>query len=119
MLQASNIDCSPIWHRSDDWSEFGIILDQWVANTARYLAAAVAASCSVVDFDAAIIDGDFPPDIRSRLVTSTIEELRYLDLQGISKPQIFEGTVGRGARALGGASLPLFFPILTGSECAF
>lgn len=119
MLQASDIDCSPIWLQPDDWSIFGSILDRWIETTAKYLAAAIASACSVVDFEAAIIDGELPPDVRSRLVSATIEELGKLDLQGIKEPHVLEGVIGSGARALGGASLPLFARYLLDQNVLF
>ena len=119
MLQASDMDCSPIWLEPDDWSIFGSVLDQWIETTAKYLAAAITSACSVIDFEAAIVDGGLPADVRSRLVSAAIEELGKLDLQGIKEPQVFEGVIGSGARALGGASLPLLARYLLDQNVLF
>ena len=119
MLLASDMDCSPIWLRPDDWSIFGSVLDQWIDTTAKYLAAAITSACSVIDFEAAIVDGGLPPDVRTRLVSAAIEELGKLDLQGIKEPQVFEGVIGSGARALGGASLPLLARYLLDQNVLF
>ena len=108
MLREASVDPSPVWKSPEDWSVFGIVLEEWIAMAARHLALAIAASCSVIDFEAAIIDGGFPAHVRQDLVTLVRDELLQLDLQGIEKPDIHEGSVGAGARALGGASLPLF-----------
>lgn len=98
----------PLWLSLDDWSDFGAELDGWVGSTARSLAHAIVASCSVIDFAAAVIDGGFPTSVRARLVDATRDALGGLDLQGIVAPEIVEGAVGSGARAVGGACLPLF-----------
>jgi predicted NBD/HSP70 family sugar kinase len=119
MLQEAEIDCSPILLQSDDWTSFGEILDKWITTTAQYLAVAIASACSVIDFEAAIVDGGVPSNVRSRLVKETIIELEKLNLQGISEPRILEGVVGNGARALGGASLPLFARYLLDQNVLF
>ncbi|MDH4439848.1 MAG: sugar kinase, partial [Rhizobium sp.] len=68
----------------------------------------VVAAASIIDFSAAIIDGGFPDWVRKRLVQATIEAMNRLDLQGVMVPDIIEGEVGAQARAIGGASLPIF-----------
>ncbi|MFK7902660.1 MAG: ROK family transcriptional regulator [Nitratireductor sp.] len=107
-LLNADSDPSPIWLSPDDWSGLGEPLEEWICETAKYLALAIVSSCAIIDFEAAVIDGGFPADVRARLVEATKKEVVKLDLRGISEPQIFEGLVGNGARALGGASLPLF-----------
>jgi predicted NBD/HSP70 family sugar kinase len=97
----------------------GPLLDEWIENTARHLAVAVVASCSVIDFQAAVIDGAFPEDIRKRIVEATRTEVMKLDTRGISDPVVLEGLVGRGARVLGGASLPLFSRFLLDNNVLF
>ena len=61
----------------------------------------------IVD-EAALIDGAFPQAVQTRLLTAVDAELRRLDLSGIDPPELRPGTIGPVARALGGASLPLF-----------
>lgn len=107
LLRRKKIDPSPLWLSPDDWSEFNSPLDQWIAITARHLAAAIVCSCSVVDFEAAVIDGVLPDSVKSKLVTDCREALKRMDLQGLVPPNIIEGKVGRNARVLGGACLPL------------
>ncbi len=107
-LKDEGVDLSPLWREPEEWHSLGPLLDEWIENTARHLAVAVVASCSVIDFQAAVIDGAFPDDIRKRIVEATRTEVMKLDTRGISDPVVLEGLVGRGARGLGGASLPLF-----------
>jgi predicted NBD/HSP70 family sugar kinase len=106
-LKAARIDPSPLWLQPEDWDGFGKPLGGWIKEIAQPLAHAIAATCSVVDFPAVIIDGGFPPAIRRRIVEATRAALGALDLQGIAAPAIVEGEVGQNARAIGGASLPL------------
>ena len=107
-LKTNGFTLSHQWSEPEDWHSIGPLLDEWIEDTARHLAWAIVASSSVIDFQAAVIDGAFPSDIRQKIVDAIRLEVEKLDTRGISEPDILEGIVGRGARALGGASLPLF-----------
>ena len=107
-LKTNGFTLSHQWSEPEDWHSIGPLLDKWIEDTARHLAWAIVASSSVIDFQAAVIDGAFPSDIRQKIVDAIRLEVEKLDTRGISEPDILEGIVGRGARALGGASLPLF-----------
>ncbi|GAA0416818.1 ROK family transcriptional regulator [Cocleimonas flava] len=105
--------------KEEDWGVLGKSLEHWINETAHHLAIAVASSHSVIDFEAAIIDGDFPSDVRLRIVEATINRIAELDLQGISCPKVYSGLVGRNARAVGAASLPLFSRYLLDQSVLF
>jgi len=107
-LRARGIDPSPLWLEPDDWRALGAPLDEWIEQTARHLAHAIVASCSVIDFPCAIIDGGFPSTVRERVVAATNQAIDRLDLQGIGRPEVVEGAVGANARVIGGACLPFF-----------
>lgn len=107
-LRANGFTLSHQWSEPEDWHSIGPLLDEWIEDTARHLAWAIVASSSVIDFQAAVIDGAFPSDIRQKMVDAIRLEIEKLDTRGITEISILEGMVGRGARALGGASLPLF-----------
>jgi len=106
-LKAAKIDPSPLWLQPENWDGFGKHLDAWIAEIAPALAYAIAASSSVIDFPAVIIDGAFPPAVRRRITAATGKAMQALDLEGIQPPVIVEGEVGQNARAIGGACLPL------------
>ena len=107
-LRANGFTLTHQWSEPEDWHSIGPLLDEWIEDTARHLAWAIVASSSVIDFQAAVIDGAFPSDIRQKMVDAIRLEIEKLDTRGITEISILEGMVGRGARALGGASLPLF-----------
>ena len=114
-LVARGQDASHLWTSPDDWGDLGADLDAWVEAAGVALAYATVAATTVVDFEAAVIEGWMPVPVRARLVDvvrRTITE--RIDLQGIRAPEILEGTVGLHARALGGASLPLSDRFLIG-----
>lgn len=96
-----------IWLSPDDWSSFADPLEAWINAAAEALAQAVAALLAVIDFEAVIIDGAFPVDVRRRLVERTNEHWARMDRQGLTDAAVVEGSIGRDARAIGGAALPL------------
>ncbi|MGU4174267.1 hypothetical protein, partial [Pseudomonas aeruginosa] len=83
------------------------------------LAQAVIAAASIIDFSSVIIDGGFPDWVRTRIVAATRLALKHHDLQGVTVPDIIEGAVGSQARAIGGASLPLFSRYLIDQNVLF
>ncbi|RWX78558.1 ROK family transcriptional regulator [Neorhizobium lilium] len=119
MLRDLDIDPQPLWYSADQWIDFGEPLSAWIDASAKALAQAIVAAASIIDFGAAIIDGGFPGWVRERLVRATIVEAKRLDLQGVVMPDIIEGAVGSQARAIGGASLPIFARYLTDQNVLF
>ncbi len=113
MLRDRGIDPQPLWYSADEWIDFGEPLEVWIQATAAALAQAIVAAASIIDFGAAVIDGGFPGWVRKRIVDATIEAVARLDLRGVVIPDIIEGKVGSQARAIGGASLPIFARYLT------
>ncbi|QRM53895.1 ROK family transcriptional regulator [Sinorhizobium sp. BG8] len=119
LLRAHGIDPQPLWYSPDDWIDFGEPLEIWIQDAGAALAQAVIAAASVIDFSAAVIDGGFPPWVRVRIVAAARAALDAHDLQGVSMPEILEGEAGSRARALGGASLPLFARYLLDQNVLF
>jgi predicted NBD/HSP70 family sugar kinase len=107
-LRAASLPLDPLYDPAADWTSYGAHLDGWLAGAARGIAHAVAAGSAIIDFEAAVIDGAFPAAVRERLIAGVAAELDQLDLSGIDRPELLPGSVGPIARALGGASLPLF-----------
>ncbi len=107
-IKAAGLDPSPLWTQTDGWSRFAPFVDTWIAAIAPHLARTILSACAIVDFQAAIIEGAFPPEIRARIAHATDEALQKFDLEGVPSPNIVEGRVGWQARAIGGACLPLF-----------
>jgi predicted NBD/HSP70 family sugar kinase len=105
---ARGLDPSGIWQDPDHWEEYGGLLADWIGRTARALAQAIAAACSVIDFPLVIIDGVMPDDVRARLVDAIHTCITGVNFEGIAEPAIIEGQLGVHARTIGGASLPLF-----------
>jgi predicted NBD/HSP70 family sugar kinase len=119
LLRDHGIDPKPLWFSPDGWIDFGKPLDIWIDDSAAALAQAVLAAASVIDFSAVVIDGGFPDWVRTRIVAATRTALTAHDLQGVVLPEIIEGDVGSQARAIGGASLPLFSRYLLDQNVLF
>src|ERR1700746_180718 len=95
-----------IWLSPNDWSNFEEPLDAWVTAAAEVLAQAIAALLAVIDFEAIIIDGAFPLDVRRRLVERTNEYWARMDRQGLTDAVVVQGSIGRDARRSGGRGFP-------------
>jgi predicted NBD/HSP70 family sugar kinase len=107
-----------LWTSPQEWGDIGAELDDWIASASRALAYAIVAASSVIDFEAAVIDGWMPLTVRHRLVDAVTEAIARIDAEGLKLPIVREGTVGIHARALGGASLPLSERFLIGPHTA-
>lgn len=107
-LRDAGLRAETIYDPAADWSGLGPHLDDWIASAGHGIAHAIAAGSGIFDFEAAVVDGPFPPHVRARLLSAVTDGLGQLDLSGIDPPAVRPGTIGPLARALGGASLPLF-----------
>lgn len=90
-----------------DWSAFEPEVSEWIAATGDNLALASAAAASVVELEAVVIDGAMPDATCNALVQRAARALAKLDLTGIRPPDIRRGAVGRAARSIGAALLPI------------
>jgi predicted NBD/HSP70 family sugar kinase len=118
-LVAAGLDASAIWLSPDDWRGFGAPLEAWLDEAAASLAQAVVAANAVIDFEAVVMEGAVPRDVRARLVARVAERLAALDRQGLSAFEVVEGSIGRDARAVGAASLPLLASFARDREVLF
>lgn len=107
-LQQVDIDPEVLWRQPQDWSDISRYVEHWVGQTAQELAKAALSTCSVIDFEAILIDGSFPEDVRLELVERTGRYLANQDTRGLIPPKIEAGSIGGNARAIGAASGPIF-----------
>lgn len=80
---------------------------EWVAEAGAALAFVALAAVAIVDLPLVVIDGAVPPATRARLVAATRAALSDIPGEGIDLPVVIEGSLGRNARVLGAAALPL------------
>ena len=87
-------------------------VEPWIGETAQELAKASLSICSVIDFEAILIDGAFPQDVRDELVERVKRYLTNQDTRGLISPRIEAGSIGENARGCGAASSPIFTQFL-------
>ena len=118
-LNARGVDASHLWTSPDrwpgDWTLDRPEFDAWFTSAGDALAYAIVAASSVIDFEAAVIDGWMPAAARRKLVDAVRGSIAAIDVEGLRIPAVLEGTVGIHARAIGGASLPLSERFLVGA----
>jgi predicted NBD/HSP70 family sugar kinase len=118
-LIASGKDPAMLWHDPSDWGDLGPTLDEWIATAAQSLAIAAVSAVSIIDFSTIVVDGAFPPSVRRSLVQAVRDGTLGFDLQGLAPFTIVEGTIGYGAREIGGACLPLLANFTQDREVLF
>ena len=119
MLAAEGRDPLLLSRSLDDWTEVGAPLERWIDLTAQSLAYASLVAASVMEFEAIIIDGAIPADVRRRIVQGVQRKFQELDQRGIVPLKIVEGLIGVDARAKGAASLPLFANFIIDRDVLF
>lgn len=108
------VDIAPaiIWQAPQDWSSISRYVEPWLGQTAQELAKASLSTCAVIDFEAILIDGAFPTEIRKELVERVRRYIVNQDTRGLIPPAIESGTIGGNARAIGAACGPIFSQFL-------
>jgi len=106
-LREADIDPDILWEQPQDWSSLSRYVDPWLGETAQELSKASLSICSVIDFEAIVIDGAFPADIRERLVNRVQRYIAHQDTRGLIAPKIDVGSIGENARSIGAASSPI------------
>jgi predicted NBD/HSP70 family sugar kinase len=90
------------------WSDFGPVLEHWLADSARTLARVVFNTTTVVETGLVILDSILPPAIVDELVQRLDAELRRLPIAPYTPPQVLPGHLGALAPATGAAELTLY-----------
>lgn len=89
------------WALPDD------VRGEWLDKSAAVLSHAALGAVAVLDLPLVVIDGAMPAELRGALVAATADRMARTRHHGITLPELRAGTLGRDARALGAAALPL------------
>lgn len=89
------------------WTVSPAIEADWVEEAGRAMAFVALSAAALVDLPMVVIDGAVPGPTRARLAHATREALAAMPAAGIDRPIVIEGSLGRRARILGAAGLPL------------
>ncbi len=106
-LSSAGKDPEDLRRSAADWSAFEPLVTDWLKETSHHLAIAATAIASVVEVEAILLDGAMPDDLRKRLTAQTARAMMALDLTGLETPRIEAASVGRRARSVGAALLPI------------
>jgi predicted NBD/HSP70 family sugar kinase len=96
-----------IWDAPETWDVPHGPLEAWLGEASYGIAQAILSSVCLIDVAHVLIDGWMPAHMRAELVRRVQEDVSNISIAGVQKPEIFEGSIGPDARALGAASLPL------------
>ena len=107
LLEHSGDTLDVIFSDGYETSEIQETVAQWLEEALPPLTQLIVGACSIIDFPAIVVDGNMPDELRSEIVRTLSKRLETTPMSGLSKPQIVAGSLGRRARALGAASLPL------------
>ena len=118
-LEAAGHDPARLWSLPQDWSGMSDVIEPWLDEAGEELARAAATVCAVIDFEAVLIDGGFPEQVRASLVERVRARLDRVDLRGLIPPRIEAGAVGGNARGLGAACAPIFAQFLLNTHSGF
>ncbi|MGB1034026.1 MAG: ROK family transcriptional regulator [Primorskyibacter sp.] len=91
----------------EDWQFCETQVQEWIAQTSGPLALAAASVTSILEVEAILIDGAMPTEVCTRLTQAIGHAFDALNLTMMAKPGIEQAQVGKRARALGAALLPL------------
>lgn len=108
MVRRAGIDPEAVTRDPVFWEEHSVLVREWIEIAARGLAHAAVSSLAVIDFEAVVVDGAFPGNIRDALVEAVERQLDVIDLQGVLRPRIEAGRLGGMARAIGAAAVPMY-----------
>jgi predicted NBD/HSP70 family sugar kinase len=106
-IDAAGGDSSKLWEDPTLWDLNSPMIQNWIEQTAHGIAYAIVSAVSVIDFEASVIDGSVPAEVRTQIVKLIRQQLGERQFPGIQIPDIYEGSIGSNARVLGAASLPL------------
>jgi predicted NBD/HSP70 family sugar kinase len=118
-MREAGLDPEMLWREDGDWKTIGPILDDWLDVLCQSVAVIILSATAIIDFEAIVIDGGFPSEMREAVVERVKQELEAFDRQGLTPPAIVAGQFGPDARAMGGACLPLISNFTLDREVLF
>lgn len=119
-LVAEGRDAEMLWRSPDDWGGADArAVAEWIEEVAENLAISIVAAIAVIDVETVILDGAFPPGVRTRIIERTEAAIGRINRQGLSSFRLVPGSIGSAARAMGGACLPLLANFTQDREVLF
>ena len=119
MLHAQGLDPNGLWTIAAQEAAFRRTVRRWSRQAGRSIAEAIVNASSVIDFQAVVIDGAMPGELRDSLVGEVRQACSSLDRRGLSDLDVVPGNVGADARATGAAMLPILTNFTRDREVLF
>ncbi|MDC9550256.1 ROK family transcriptional regulator [Pseudoalteromonas sp. CST5] len=107
MLKNDGYNTDILWSSNEYWGDLGPVLEKWIDQVADGLAYAALCSLAIFDFEAVVIDGAIPINVREKIVLATQIKLSEADHRGINRCEVKSGSIGAKAQSIGCANLPL------------
>jgi len=107
LAQNRGIDMRAFTDESDLQPPEQACFDAWCDGVADSLAFAAVSGASFFEPEAVVIDAGLSRHLVSALVDRVEEQFAEYQLEGLTRPTIYRGEIGRDARARGGALVPL------------
>jgi len=97
-------------------SPWAPVTRRWVQEAATAIAFSINTSSCLLDLDAVIVDGAVGAPLLEALIDAVRMALGSYSWQGIMRPEIIPGAIGRDAKVIGAAYLPLHANFAPGHE---
>ena len=98
--------------KEECWLGQDAVLDAWMDGAAKGMAQAAVAVAAVLDISDIVVDGVFPPPIRSEFASRLNDAAKAVDQQGIHPVRFHEGLLGPDAGHRGAAYQPILSELL-------
>ena len=92
------------------------VTEGWIATASPAIALAIINATALLDQEGVIIDGNLGRPLLDRLIDTIRAAMDRYDWEGLVRPEVFAGSVGSDARAIGGALSPLYANFAPDSE---
>ena len=116
MLAAVGLDKLPSGDARLLQAPWAPVTARWLEEAANAIAFAVNSSSCLLDLDGVIVDGALHASLLDGLVDAIRMALGQYSWQGIIRPEIIPGAIGRDAKVIGAAYLPLHANFAPGHE---
>lgn len=94
-------------HDDDEHTIPPTVRAEWLRTAGAAIAFASLSATTILDLEAVVIDGAMSAELRDDLVAAVNAALLDLPGAGVGLPRVLAGSLGRSARAIGAAALPL------------
>jgi predicted NBD/HSP70 family sugar kinase len=107
-FSAAGLDATASYDGRALTGAFAAHTSAWINEASAAIALVVQNAACVLDMDAVIIDGSLSRSLLAQLHQAVGAALQNYSWEGITQPEVLQGTIGPDARAMGGALLPLY-----------